>query len=163
MTTPAAVGRLPGAAELAGLLDGLLDRGTTAQQQDGPVLPGRDVAVVAAYAEPDGAVRAVAMLDLAAAACLGAALALAPGQRVGDALSAGALPTELADSTREVLDVLASLLAGDGAPLTLAALAVAPMPVGAPTVRFLRAQRRRKDLVVTVPGYGEGRVALVVG
>lgn len=163
MTAPGAVGPLPGADDLGGLLDGLLDRATTAHQQGAPVLPGRDVAVVASYVDADGAVRAVVLLDRPVSACLGAALALVPTQRVAEALGAPALPADLADGTREVLGVMSSLLTCGGAPLALTEVAVVPTAVDGRTVGFLRSRRRRSDLLVTVPGYGEGRVALVAG
>ncbi len=158
---PAALSALPGAAEVTELLDGLLDRGVTAVEEARPVLPGRDVRVVASYVDDAQDVRAVVLLDLSLGTGLGAALALVPPPRVEEAVAAGEVPADLADNTREVLNIAASLFNCGEVHLKLADVAVAPTPVAEPTVDFLRVPRRRADLRVTVPGYGVGVLAVV--
>ena len=157
----AALSALPGAAQVTELLDGLLDRGVTAVEEARPVLPGRDVRVVASYVDDAQQVRAVVLLDLSLGTGLGAALALVPPPRVEDAVAAGEVPDDLAENTREVLNIAASLFNCGDVHLKLADVAVAPTPVAEPTVDFLRVPRRRADLRVTVPGYVEGVLVLV--
>ena len=153
---------LPAAAELRTLLDGLFDKPVKVQSHPSPVMPGRDVRVVGAYVDGSAAVRAVVFTDLTVGSALGAALALVPAQRVQEAVNAGAVPEDLADNTREVLNVAASLFNCGDAHLKLGDVWVAPQPVGDDAVVFLRAAAQRSDITVEVPGYGSGVVALLV-
>ncbi len=155
------LGALPTGPELGTLLDGLLDRGVTAVVEPRPTLPGRQVQVVASYVDEAKEIRAVVMLDLPLGTGLGAALALVPAPRVAEAVRSGTVPEDLADNTREVLNIAASLFNCGDVHLKLADVAVAPTPVDAATVTFLRVPRRRADLRVTVPGYGEGIFAVI--
>ena len=154
---------LPTAADVRTLIDGLVDRGVTAAEEPRPVLVGRDVRVVATYADDEAAVRAVVLLDVRLGAALGAALALVPAQRVEQAAADDAVPADLADNTREVLNVSASLFSCDDVHLKLREVAVAPQPVDAATVTFLRTPGRRVDVRLDVPGYGAGLLAVVLG
>jgi hypothetical protein len=153
---------MPAAAEVRELVNGLLDRAVTVTAEPRPVLPGRSVHVVGAYVDDAGDVRAVALSDHVLGTVLGAALALVPAPRVEEAVAAGAVPADLADNTREVLNVAASLFNTGEAHLKLAATWVAPEPVGDEAVDFLRVPCQRTDLKVVVPGYGEGVLALLV-
>jgi hypothetical protein len=163
MTTDVQAGLAPpSSAEVRTLLNGLFDRAVTVGQELQPVLPGRDVQVVAAYADDTGEVRAVAFCDLVLGNVLGAALALVPAPRVAEALEAGVVPQELADNTREVLNVAASMFNHGTAHLKLTDTWVVPEPVGEQAVAFLRLPAQRSDLRVEVPGYGAGVLALIV-
>lgn len=153
---------LPTGAEVGELLEGLLDRGVTVAEQARPMLLGRDVRMVATYADDTSAVQAVVMLDLALGAVLGAALALVPVPHVAAALEQGEVPGDLADNTREVLKIAASLFHCGNVHLELRDVAVAPQPVDDATVAFLRRPSRRGDRRVDVPGYGAGVLAVVL-
>ena len=153
---------LPAGPDVRALVDGLLDRGVAVAEESRPVLLGRDVAVVATYVDDAGDVRAVVLLDLALGAVLGAALALVPPPRVAEATASGRVPEDLADNTREVLNVAASLFNCDDVHLKLRDVAVAPEPVHGPTVDFLRRPGRRADVKVDVPGYGAGVLGIVL-
>jgi len=157
----AGLSALPTGGELGVLLDGLLDRGVTAVEQPEPCLPGRDVRIVASYVDDAAEVRVVVLLDLPLGTGLGAALALVPAPRVAEAVREGVVPPDLADNTREVLNVAASLFTSAGVHLKLAEVAVAPDLVGERTVDFLRVPRRRSDMRVSVPGYVDGLLAIV--
>ena len=102
------------------------------------------------------------LLDLPLSAVLGAALALVPPHRVASAAEADAVPADLADNTREVLNIAASLFHCGDVHLTLREVAVAPQPVDAATVAFLRRPSRRADRRVDVAGYGAGVLAVVL-
>ena len=153
---------LPGADAVKGLLNGLFDRAVEATDEPAPVLKGRDVHVVGSYVDDQGAVRAVAFCDLVMGNVLGAALALVPPPRVEEALSSGGVLPELADNTREVLNVAASLFNDGPLHLKLAQTWVVPEPVADDVVAFLREPAGRADVRVDVPGYGEGHVALLL-
>lgn len=150
---------LPGAGDLGGLLNGLFDRSVVARDEPGPRLAGRDVRVVGTYVDDDGLLQAAVLCDLVLGCVLGAGLALVPAAQVQDALDAGHVPPELADNTREVLNIAASLFAEAG--IRLRDLQVAPEPVSDDVVAFLRARPRRADVTVEVPGYGTGVLAVV--
>lgn len=153
---------LPTDAHVRDLLDGLVDKQVAVHEEALPVLRGRDVHVVGCYVEDGGSLRAAVLTDLALGACLGAALALVPVSRVQEALSTGAVPPDLADNTREVLNVAASLFNGAEAHLKLDRTWVAPESVADDVAAFLRGPLRRVDLSVSVTGYGSGVLALLM-
>ncbi|MDP3714529.1 MAG: hypothetical protein Q8R60_18850 [Mycobacteriales bacterium] len=162
MSTGAPVAVLPTDADVRGLLAGLLDKAVVVTTAPGPLLRGRDVRVVGSYVADDGALRAVALCDLSLGACLGAALALVPVPRCEEAIASGDVPPDLGENTREVLNVAASLFNTGEAHLKLGQTWVAPEPVGDDVVALLRTSLHRVDLTVTVPGYGEGVLALLL-
>lgn len=153
---------MPGAADVRTLLNGLLDKPVGVEQQPRPVLPGRDVHVVGSYVDDEGSLRAVVLCDQVLGTVLGAALALVPMLRVEEALASGRVPDELADNTREVLNVGASMFNEGTAHLKLQATWVVPEAVADDVVAFLREPCQRTDLTVDVPGYGAGRLALLL-
>jgi hypothetical protein len=153
---------VPGAEAVRGLLNGLFDRAVSASEEPAPVLRGRDVHVVASYVDDGGAVRAVGLCDLVLGNVLGAALALVPAPRVEEALQDQHVLPDLADNTREVLNVAASLFNDGELHLKLRDTWVVPEPVGDDVVAFLREPAGRNDVRVDVPGYGEGVVAFLL-
>ena len=153
---------MPEPGEVRALVNGLLDRAVTVTPEPQPVLPGRDVHVVGSYIDDTGEVRAVALSDHVLGTVLGAALALVPPPRVEEAVASGSVPSDLAENTREVLNVAASLFNTGEQHLKLQATWVAPEPVAEDVVSFLRHPCRRTDLRVDVPGYGQGVLALLV-
>jgi hypothetical protein len=155
-------GFLPSADDVRGLLNGLFDRAVSVHEEDLPVLRGADVHVVASYVDDAGALRAVAFCDVVLGNVLGAALALVPPPRVAEALASGAVAADLADNTREVLNVAASMFNQGEAHLLLRGTWVVPELVAPDVVGFLREPCRRADLRVEVPGYGRGVIALLL-
>ncbi len=153
---------LPTSVAVRELLNGLFDRAVTTSLEDQPVLRGRDVHVVGSYVDDTGAVRAVGMCDLVLGNVLGAALALVPAPRVEEALAEQRVPPDLADNTREVLNIAASLFNEGPLHLKLDETFVVPEPVSASVVDFLRTRSDRADVRVEVPGYGEGVIALLL-
>lgn len=153
---------LPSADDVRGLLNGLFDRAVTVTQEEQPVLRGKDVHVVGSYVDDTGALRAIVFCDLVLGNVLGAALALVPPPKVQEALEAGAVLGDLADNTREVLNVGASMFNHGEAHLKLKDTWVVPEPVASDVVDFLRTTCARVDHRVEVPGYGEGVVALLI-
>ena len=162
MSTDVETAPLPSADDVRGLLNGLFDRAVTVQQEDHPALRGKDVHVVGSYVDDAAQLRAVVFCDLALGNVLGAALALVPPPRVQEALETGAVLGDLADNTREVLNVVASMFNHAGAHLKLKDTWVVPEPVADDVVGFLREPCRRVDLRVDVAGYGEGLLVLLL-
>ena len=152
---------LPDAAEVGQLVEGLLGRQVTSTVQPQPTLRGRDVRIVGSYVDDTGAVQAVALVDVVLGNALGAALALVPEQRVAGAVAAGVVEDDLAENTREVLNVAASLFNEGDTHLKLSGTWVEQEPVPAPVVDFLRVPGSRSDLDVEISGYGTGVLALI--
>jgi len=153
---------MPDAGAVRSLLNGLLDKPVAVTREAKPVLPGRDVHVVGSYVDDEGGLRAVVFCDQVLGTVLGAALALVPKPRVEEALASGAVPDDLAENTREVLNVGASMFNGGTAHLKLQGTWVVPEPVAEDVVAFLREPCVRTDLRIDVPGYGEGVLALLL-
>ena len=152
---------LPQAADVGQLVEGLLGRQVTTARTPQPVMRGKDVRIVGSYVDDEGAVRAVCLVDLVLGNALGAALALVPEPRVAAAVSAGKVEDDLAENTREVLNVAASLFNSGERHLKLAGTWVEQEPVPDEVVDFLRVPGRRDDLQLDISGYGSGVLALV--
>lgn len=153
---------MPDAAGVRALLNGLLDKPVTVTREPKPVLPGRDVHVVGSYVDDEGELRAVIFCDQVLGTVLGAALALVPKPKVDEALASGRVPGDLAENTREVLNVGASMFNSGEAHLKLSDTWVVPEAVADDVVGFLRVPCSRTDLRVDVPGYGEGVLAVLL-
>lgn len=152
---------LPQPNEVGQLVEGLLGRDVTSVRQPEPTLRGRDVRIVGSYVDDSGSVRAVALVDVVLGNALGAALALVPEPRVATAVAAGVVEDDLAENTREVLNVAASLFNAGDTHLKLSGTWVEDEPVPAPVVDFLRVPGHRSDLEVDINGYGSGVLALI--
>lgn len=153
---------MPGAGDVRAMLNGLLDKPVTVTQEPRPALPGRDVHVVGSYVDDTGELRAVVLCDQVLGTVLGAALALVPKPRVDEALATGRVPHDLAENTREVLNVGASMFNAGAAHVKLQGTWVVPEAVTEDVVDFLRVPCQRADLRVDVPGYGAGLLALLL-
>jgi hypothetical protein len=152
---------MPQAADVAQLVEGLLGRQVTGARTPDPVMRGKDVRIVGSYVDDGGSVKAVCLVDLVLGNALGAALALVPEPRVAAAVSAGRVDEDLAENTREVLNVAASLFNSGDRHLKLAGTWVEKEPVPDDVVAFLRVPGRRDDLRLEINGYGGGVLALV--
>lgn len=152
---------LPQPHEVGQLVEGLLGRDVTSVRQPEPTLRGKDVRIVGSYVDDAGSVRAVALVDVVLGNALGAALALVPEPRVASAVAAGIVENDLAENTREVLNVAASLFNAGATHLKLSGTWVEDEPVPGPVVDFLRVPGHRSDLEVDITGYGSGVLALI--
>lgn len=154
---------LPTPLEVRDLLTGLLGRDVSLQPGS-PLAPRpADPVSIATYVDDSLIIRATVACDLELSAALGCAVALLPAPQVTDAVEANALTDALAENLYEVLNVLAATFNVPDAPhIRLHALhpATGPAPVDART-RVL-ALGRREDLLVDVPGFGAGRLSIVL-
>jgi hypothetical protein len=159
VTTP-----LPVAQAIRELAEGLLGRAVEVR----PAHAGVDLKrnrenLVGAYVTDTGQLRAVVLVDLAAAARVGAALGLAPRSAADDAIKAGLLPVGLGENVAEVLNVAASLFNAEGAPhLRLLAVYGGDAPVPADVAAAAAAFAPRLDLELDVSGYGTGGWSVVL-
>ena len=159
-TTP-----LPVAQEVRELVEGLLGRSVEAHPARTGVELDRQHRenLVGTYVTDQGHLAALVLVDLAAAARLGAALGLAPRSVADGAVKAGLLPVQLGENVAEVLNVAASLFNADGAPhLRLAAVYGGDAPVPADVAQAAKAFAPRIDLELDVSGYGTGTWSIVL-
>lgn len=106
---------------------------------------------------------AVIAIDLPLAGYLGGALGLLPVGGINDAIAKQSLPASAVENLSEVLNIAAALFNGPGAPhvkyYTMTTHADSPPSDIAALAGSIG---RRMDLVVTVPGYGKGRMSVVL-
>lgn len=109
-----------------------------------------------------GALAAVAVLDLALAAGLGAALGLLPPGAAEDAVDEGALTPILQENLYEVVNILSSVYNVPGsAHVRLTTLHVHGEPVPPDAAALAIVIGRRVDVTVALGRYGGGGLSLV--
>jgi hypothetical protein len=128
-----------------------------------PVVPGRDLAVVAVYVTDRLATGAAVACDLELAAYAGAALGLVPLPRAEEAISSGTLPEDLTENFAEVVNIMASVFNDNPETPHLKLYKVHGVGEKLPTdvAASLGYVVRRLDLRVDVQGYGAGRLSSV--
>jgi hypothetical protein len=92
----------------------------------------------------------------------GTSIGLLPAGGIKDAIAEKDLPASAVDNLYEVLNVASSMFNADGAPhLKLYQLYEPGDPLPPDVAAMIPALGRRLDLLVTVPGYGAGRIGLI--
>ena len=153
---------LPAAKDVKDMLAGLLGKPVSVSP-GAPVTPapGKPVSV-AVYVAPDMAVNALCLLDLAASAYTGGALALLPPGGCQDAVEEdGELSALQAEALHEVVNVLSALFNIAGAPHSkLHKLYAAGQDLPGDIAGMLSGFNRA-DFVIEVSGYGKGAISFV--
>jgi hypothetical protein len=154
---------LPAAKDVRDMLAGLVGRNVTVSP-GAPVTPSPDRPVaVAVYVAPDMSVNALCLMDLAAAAYTGGALALLPPGGCQDAVEEdGELSAMLVEALHEVVNVLSALFNTPGAPHSKLHRLYAPGEEVAGDLAGMLAGFNRLDLAVDIQGYGKGSLSLVL-
>ncbi len=155
---------LPPPKALKDVIDGLLGRDVAMSPAD-TTLNSVDAVggVVAKYVDDDGRTRAVLGWDLPAAAHAGAAFALLPAPVAEEMVDDRWLPGDVVESVSELSNVLASALQVNGNPHTKLAQTYHPAAAAPDDLtKALYGHYERMDYDVDVPGYGGGRIAMVV-
>jgi hypothetical protein len=154
---------LPSNKEIRDLLSGLLGREVELTPTS-PLGPSADSPrSVAVYVDDRVAVRAVAVCDLAFSARAGAALALIPAPVAEEAIEANFLGQTLGENLSELLNVMASVFnVPQAAHVRLQELHPAGPPLPPQIQARMLTLGRREDLEVTIAGYGQGRLSVVI-
>jgi len=162
VTAPGTV-LLPAPKDVRDMLAGLLGKPVQVSP-GGPVTPARGKPVsVAVYVDPQMAVNALCVMDLAASAYTGGALALLPPGGCQDAVEEdGELSGTMAEALHEVVNVLSAMFNTPGAPHSKLHKLFAPGDEIDGDIAGMLAAFNRIDLVVEVPGYGKGGLSLVI-
>lgn len=101
---------------------------------------------------------AIVVADVSLAAATGAALAMIPATAAQDAIRSGALPPNMAENFREVINVMSSLLTGGGnraVRLTECSIGTVPEPAS----NTFSTPGGRLDLELEIQGYGKGALS----
>lgn len=161
MTT--AITHLPAPKEVRDLLTGLLDKDVTLRPGPPFAVSPLYPASIATFTDDSLVVRAVVAFDLPLSAYLGSALALVPPLQAQEAITESKLAPAMAEALHEVFNIVGSLFNVADAPHLKLYQAT---PAGEPLAPDARSRTqilgRREDLVIDLPGYGSGRLAIVL-
>jgi len=154
---------LPAAKDVRDMLAGLIGK-QVAVSPGGPVTPTPKSPVsVAVYVDPQMHINALCVMDLAASAYTGGALALLPPGGCQDAVEEdGELSGMLVEALHEVVNVLSALFNTPGAPHSKLHKLYAPGDDLPGDVEGMLAAFNRIDLALEVPTYGKGALSLVL-
>lgn len=146
------------------LFTDLLSRGCAVDKADEPLGYGPDIpAVLADYVDADGHVAGTALADVAMAARSGSALVMMPANVAEEAVAAGHVDGDMLDCYREVANVLSRLMNSATTPhVKLRRLYQTGDLLPGEVRAMLRGEGcRRRDYVVNVEEYGEGRLTVL--
>lgn len=144
------------------LVEGLVGRDVDLQDTD-PPSGGKITNLVGVYVTDALKVSALAVLDLEGAARIGGALGMLPRAIVDEAIDALTLPGLLRDNAYEVLNVLAAVFNLENHPhVRLYQLYGPGGSIPADVLALSQLAGSRMDVVLTVAGYGEARLSIVV-
>ncbi len=161
MTTELYQSPLPSRHAVRSLIGDLVGRAV--DLTDGDAIPSTATNVVAVYVDDRTSMMAVVVCDLAGAAYLGGALGLLPPAGVEDAIDEKDLYPLLRDNCYEVLNVLAAVFNAPGAPHVRLYEMYGPNDSVPPDVAKLAyAVGGRMDVILSISGYGDGCLSVVV-
>ena len=154
---------LPGPKEIRDLLTDLLGREISLSPSS-PLAPTpRNPCTIGVYVDDLLQVTALVAFDLSLSARAGAAIGLVPVSGAETAIEEGILNDTLRDNVYEVLNIAASLFNADGAVhLRLYDVHHAGVAVPGDILAKALTLGRREDLAVEVPGYGAGKLSVVL-
>lgn len=161
MSAPVKTG-LPTNKAVLDLFQGLLGRGVTVAP-GAPVTPtpSRPTAF-ATYVDPGYGLNAVVLIDLPLAAWCAGALALLPKGGCEDAVEEGELSQMQVEVLHEVVNVAASLFNAGGVLHSKLDKLYAPGEAVPADIAALTGSTNRLDLDVTVAGYGQGSLSIIL-
>jgi hypothetical protein len=161
MSTTVDSSPLPSRAAVRSLVEDLVGR--TVELTDAGPVPNGPSNVLAVYVSDQLAMTAVAVVDLAGAARLGAALGMLPPGGVDDAVEEGELSGMLRDNCYEVLNVLSSAFNVPGAPhVRLYEMYGPNASLPSDVATLAQVLGNRLDVVLSITGYGDVHLSVVV-
>ena len=154
---------VPAPREVRDLLRDLLARNVEVEA-GGPYAPAPgERSTLAVYVDDALGTRAVALADLGFSAYAGAAIGLVPPSGAETAIEERMLSPMIAENLYEVLNICAVLLNAEGLARVKLHEVFAPGSVPPTDVAaYARTLGRRLDVVITIAGYGAGRLSLVL-
>ncbi len=146
------------------LLMDLLGRGIAVTKGEPMDLEPDVVAAVAHFVTDTGVVGVVCMADLPLAAALGAALTMMPSPVVQDSVRKNRFDEEmLLENFTEVVNIMTRLFNSADTPhLKLGEVRTLPGELPENVEKLVAQPSARRNFDVTIEGYGDGRLALIV-
>ena len=130
---------------------------------DGLPPESKSTNVVAVYVTDKLATSAVAVVDLECAARLGGSLGMVPRMVVDEAIKARELPTTLEENCYEVLNVMAAVFNLPNAPhVRLYEMYGPNASLPTDVAALAHALGQRLDVVLSIAGYGDVRLSVIV-
>lgn len=153
--------QLPGRKDVADLMANLVGEEVAVEELPTGSLPLDEMICLGVYVAEDTALSAVAAMDVQLANRLGAALAMIPDDAVDEQIAANAVEGEIRENIKEIFNIAASLVNRPSAPHQRFDKLLIPSedPSSTAVDKLVREPDSRRDFKLTVPGYGEGRLA----
>jgi hypothetical protein len=127
------------------------------------VLDDENVGVIEEFITREDKIDAICMYDREFTVRAGAAIVMIPAAAAEDDLKAGGLPENHVECAHEVVNVLSRLLNSASTPhLRLGKTHRLPCELPDDVTKIMAAPEFRRDFVVFIDGYGEGRFSLLV-
>lgn len=138
--------------------------GRSVELKDAPPMPAKNTNIFAAYVNNKMAVSAVVVVNLELGARLGGALGMLPKGGVDDAIKERDFYPMLRDCCYEVLNVMASVFnVANAQHVRLYEMyGIGGQPVPNDVQHFATNMGNRIDVRLTIAGYGDGLMAVVV-
>ncbi|MBL8695894.1 MAG: hypothetical protein JNJ88_17500 [Planctomycetes bacterium] len=154
---------IPGAEAVARLFGDLIGKDVPVERCKAFALAPRSGATAAVFHTEHKKVGAVLILEIGASAAAGAALTSMPATAVEEQVVDAKLSATLLENFREVMNIGAQLFQGTNAPrVAFSGLYQNPEPLPADVAAVLSRPAARIDYKVTIPGYGSGRIAVLI-
>ena len=153
---------VPTAFEVRDLFESLLGRAVEWTGTSDHVDP-IDGATIGAYTNDIGQVRALILCDIPLTAWAGSAIALLPHNGAESTIKGGLLTAAQFDNLAEILNVAGSMFNRPNSPHVRLDTTYAPREtLPADVAKWTLVPASRIDGVLTIQGYGEGRISVVV-
>jgi hypothetical protein len=149
--------------DIRDLLHDLLARGAAVDKTDPIALVDGVPAAVAEYVTDDDRTGALCVVDGEFAIRAAAALVMVPSNVAEEDVASGEIPDSAMENAREIVNILARLLNSASTPhLRLAEFHRWPGELPEGVEKLLATPEYRRDFLVTIDGYGDGRFSLLV-
>jgi hypothetical protein len=153
---------LPSTKDIKALFDGMLGRNVEVGMGNSWSPTAKEPAVVAEYVTDRTVLGALAMTDLDLSVLAGAAMGLLPRGGAEDMISERNPTADVMANLYEILNVLASTLnKSDAVHLRLTTMHEFDDTLPGDVAATVAAVLNRLDLVIEIPGYGKGRLAVL--
>ncbi|MBI3817694.1 MAG: hypothetical protein HY286_03300 [Planctomycetes bacterium] len=155
---------VPSALAVKDLIEGLVGRKIQARVGTPVAISPDSPVAIALYGRDDGVTGAVCIYDLALANAIGAALTSIPLNVAEVNIKEKKITDVILDNFKEVLNIATQLFQRPGAPrVSCKSMHIAPPDrVPSSAVPAITKPVGRADLVIEIPGYGTGKITILV-
>ena len=144
------------------LFAGIIGKRVTAAKAAPMNLKAKAPRVYGVYRDREKPVTCLCIFDLPFSVYSAGAMFNFPGCTMNDSLRAGALDEALVDTVREILNISAQLF-NDYGRQVFKNLYTTPESLPGDAAAVINAPAGRLDLTASIPGYGSGQIAILIG